>query len=359
MVAYAYYRLPYSDEYTEMIQTDGEPEEIHSYSELNGQNGFVMSPFAASHDQPILLIHPDKVEKHKVGEREKTVLMETPSKECSRERWHYATDFANFHARLLSGEFRKIVLARCAGEETEHAIPPEELFLRACEMYPRVFVSLVYTEKSGTWLMATPEILLDGKGNDWCTIALAGTMNLQGKQLELDNPPSGDKTPSTDVTWDTKNIQEQRYVATYVTECLERFTNDFHEEGPYTARAGNVAHLRSDFKFRLADCSRLGDVIGVLHPTPAVCGLPKKETYNFIINNEDAPRHYYSGFVGPLNACGETHLYVSLRCMQICGNRYNLYAGGGLLKDSVEQQEWDETEAKMETMRRCLAIKRM
>ena len=35
-----------------------------------------------------------------------------------------------------------------------------------------------------------------------------------------------------------------------------------------------------------------------------------------------------------------------------------LWAGGGLLKDSAEEQEWAETEAKLETMRRCIAIKK-
>jgi isochorismate synthase len=45
--------------------------------------------------------------------------------------------------------------------------------------------------------------------------------------------------------------------------------------------------------------------------------------------------------------------------MQITENQYRLYAGGGLLKDSIEEQEWQETEAKLETMRQCIATKRM
>ena len=50
----------------------------------------------------------------------------------------------------------------------------------------------------------------------------------------------------------------------------------------------------------------------------------------------------------------ETHLYVSLRCMNIEGGLYHLYAGGGLLKDSSEEMEWQETEAKLQTMRKIL-----
>jgi isochorismate synthase len=119
-------------------------------------------------------------------------------------------------------------------------------------------------------------------------------------------------------------------------------------------RAANLVHLRSDFTFTLYNNARVGDVLQLLHPTPAVCGLPKKEAYGFILDNEHTPRLYYSGFMGPLNLSSVTHLYVSLRCMQITNSLYRLYAGGGLLKDSVEEQEWMETEAKMETMRRVL-----
>ena len=232
-----------------------------------------------------------------------------------------------------------------------------ELFQRACQLYPRLFISLVYTPKSGLWLTATPEILLEGDGSEWRTIALAGTMKLEGDELLGEGEH---------MTWSTKNIQEQRYVATYLMGCLEQLAKNIREEGPRTVRAANLVHLRSDFTFTLLNNARVGDVLQMLHPTPAVCGLPKQETYSFILDNEHTPRLYYSGFMGPLNLSPVTlhhspvtHLYVSLRCMQITSDRYRLYAGGGLLKDSIEELEWQETEAKLETMRQCIAIKKM
>jgi isochorismate synthase len=241
--------------------------------------------------------------------------------------------------------FRKIVLARCADEKKEEKVEPMDLFYRACALYPRMFIALVETEKSGCWLTATPEILLDGEGQDWRTIALAGTMKLEGEQLNGEGET---------LRWSTKNIQEQRIVATYITECLEQFTGDFREEGPRTVRAANLVHLRSDFTFKLENQDHIGDLLQTLHPTPAVCGLPKREAFQFITRNEHSPRRYYSGFMGPLGQ--QTHLYVSLRCMNIERNVCHLYAGGGLLKDSTEEQEWTETEAKMETMRRLLYV---
>jgi isochorismate synthase len=355
MSAYAIYRLPHEDCATLVQQTEGEPAEFLSCTELNGRHGFVVAPFEVTAQQPILLIRPDRVESLEVrGEgqavRDMTAAEYSLTSHHSPLTTSYSIDFANYHAQLEAGIFRKIVLARCAEEASDEAIDPMELFRRACELYPRMFISLVSTSKSGVWLIATPEILLEGKAHDWHTVALAGTMKLEGDSLMGE----GEK-----VTWATKDIQEQRIVTTYIAECLEQFTGDFHEEGPRTVRAANLVHLRSDFSFTLPDGQHLGDLLHALHPTPAVCGLPKRDTFNFIIHNEHTPRRYYSGFMGMLDPDGGTHLYVSLRCMNIEGSHYHLYAGGGLLTDSTVSQEWLETEAKLETMRQCIAIKKM
>ena len=349
MPAFAIYRLPHDDHAIMVEQSSGEPEEFLSCTELNGKRGFVIAPFEVKDDQPILLIRPDVVKEVPLDCKKGMTVREYPVADCSQSSTSaYSIDFANYHSQLELGTFRKIVLARCVTETLSETIPPMELFYRACDLYPRMFISLVSTSKSGIWLTATPEILLEGKGHEWCTIALAGTMKLEGESLQSEGE---------NITWSTKNIQEQRIVATYITECLEQYTSDFHEEGPRTVRAANLVHLRSDFTFSLQDNRHIGNLLNTLHPTPAVCGLPKRETFSFIVRNEHTPRRYYSGFMGLLDPDGETHLYVSLRCMNIEGSRYHLYAGGGLLKDSVLEQEWAETEAKLETMKRCIAIR--
>ena len=344
MSAYAIYRLPHEDHATLITQSVGEPMELHSLTELNGKQGFVVAPFEVKADQPVFLIQ-GKTETIALS-NEQLTADDGKNRLPSDMSNYYKVDFANYHSQLEADKFRKIVLARCADEQMPNGVKPIDLFYRACQLYPRLFIALVDTEKSGCWLTATPEILLDGHGADWRTIALAGTMKLEGDQLDGEGET---------LTWSTKNIQEQRIVATYITECLEQFTDDFREEGPRTVRAANLVHLRSDFTFKLADNNKIGDLLQALHPTPAVCGLPKREAFKFIVKNEHTPRRYYSGFMGPV-AQEDTHLYVSLRCMNIDGDVCHLYAGGGLLKDSVEEQEWLETEAKMETMKRLLYV---
>ena len=287
-MAYAIYRLPHEDHATLIRQTEGEPVELFSLTELNGRQGFVVAPFEVNAEQPILVIQ---------GDETKVVLEEREKREDEGERkksapsLYYSIDFANYHSQLENDTFRKIVLARCADVKLGENVEPMELFYRACSLYPRLFIALVETEKSGCWLTATPEILLDGKGSDWRTIALAGTMKLEGDQLNGEGET---------LRWSTKNIQEQRIVATYITECLEQFTGDFREEGPKTVRAANLVHLRSDFTFKFDSQDHIGELLNTLHPTPAVCGLPKREAFQFIVKNEHTPRRYYSGFMGPL-----------------------------------------------------------
>ena len=338
MRSFALFRLPYEKRCTLVVQTTGVPQELMACNELSGQQGFVMAPFAVSPSHPLLLIRADEVTSDLTDLDGLSDLVDTHGLTALDKGVHadYHMNFANFHAQLCNHSFQKLVLSRSielprTGDET-----PLQLFQRACERYPRMMICLVYTPQSGLWLAATPEILLAGKDHRWQTIALAGTMKYE-----------------EELRWSDKNIQEQRYVATYITRQLEQFTHDFTEEGPRTARAGHLAHLRSDFLFSLPDESVVGDLLQALHPTPAVCGLPKQEAFRFIQQNEHHDRSYYSGFMGPLFLNGQTNIFVTLRCMQLFRDGYRLYAGGGLLKDSVEEQEWQETETKLDTIR-CL-----
>ena len=347
MTAFAYYRLPYLHHANFVAQHQGEPEVLSSVAELNGKEGFVIAPFSPSSDCPVLLIHPDESRLLAISEERMASSSESELKESISARDIYAEDFECFHRELEKGTFRKIVLARKATMLTADK-DFEKLFMKACRMYPRLFVSLVYTPQSGMWLMATPEILLRGEQGRMLTMSLAGTQKAEPSRTVADYPIEG-------VEWSQKNREEQLYVTDYIEDCIRAFSDDYQLKGPYTTMAANLYHLRTDITFQLRDEGRLGDVIDTLYPTPAVCGIPKDEARRFILQHEHQPRKYYSGFVGPISPQGKTHLFVSLRCMNILPDgTCELYAGGGLLKESEMEKEWNETEAKMQTIRRVL-----
>lgn len=371
MKGFALYRMPYAGDSNATFSKgdctllSGEVLEVSSCNELNTLQGFVMAPFVQSsematphsqREKPILVIRADSLSSVKEDEvcslLQEVQLDASPSvttkNACHTStlrsknyRADYHIDFLNFHAHLLNDNFQKLVLSRCVEVEREEKTDPVELFQRASRRYPRMFIALVYTEQSGLWLAATPEVLLTGDGQQWKTVALAGTMAWADCNATLSQ-------------WSEKDVQEQRYVATYIAEQLGKFTKEFSEEGPQTVRAGHLAHLRSDFNFTFLENANAGQLIEAMHPTPAVCGLPKKDALRFILQNEHHDRSYYSGFMGPMGVEGQTALFVTLRCMRIYENAYRLYAGGGLLKGSVEEQEWQETEAKLDTMRNII-----
>ena len=330
MRSFAIYRLPFAEECTMLVQHSA-PSELSSLTELNGKEGFVIAPFSPSADCPILLLQPDEVRTMPVKEVQSLAKKEEEANEKEADRTKYHRDFAAFHKELANNKFAKIVLSRCVQEQIPHDLQPEEVFWQACKKYPRQFVALFSTPQSGIWLMATPEILLDGDGTEWRTMALAGTMRKDGP-------------------WDEKDCKEQEYVADYIEQCLADYATDIHRSQPYTRKAATLYHRCSDFKFRLKDGVSIGNVISALHPTPAVCGIPKYETQAFIMRNESHAREYYSGFCGPLQLNGSSHLFVSLRCMKLIGERCRLFSGGGLLEQSDEKHEWKETEYKLNTM---------
>lgn len=351
--AFALYRLPHSAE-IRLVREEEQPVLVLDHiSRLDGKEGFVLAPFHITAEKPVVVIQ-GRNQEYVPGQ---TVLPEchfgTPTETEQESKECYEKDFSRFHNALSQGRFGKLVLARRCNVPRKGHISPENLFLDACQRYPRMMIALVSSAQSGTWLMATPETLLRGDGKEWHTMALAGTMQLSAEEQMNFDLPIGN--PGTQPQWSAKNRAEQQLVADYLDSKLKLYAEKVVQLPTHTVRAGNLVHLRSDFTFTLPSTEKLGTLLESLHPTPAVCGLPKEEARNFILENESAPREYYSGFMGPLCMEGETHLYVALRCMRLFPQCHVLYAGGGLLPESIVENEWRETEQKMETMKLCIA----
>lgn len=356
-VCFALYRLPWTDEPILVMQEDGEPDYLNNLTELNQKRGFLLSPFQLTETRPAVLIRPDIVAHD--WEEIKPTLQEwnvrhpqpritdlppqtTPIHETSEkeEKEIYTETFSRFILPLKEKQFRKLVLSRSSSHMLNNDFSPLSAFIRACNSYPRMMISLCHTPSTGTWIGSTPEIILSGHDTNWHTVALAGTMPMQGETMPTE--------------WSKKNQEEQAFVGEYIRKAVKKFGSKLSEKGPYTARAGQLVHLRTDFHFCLKDTAHLGNVLQELHPTPAVCGLPKEEAYRFILQTEPHDRLFYSGIIGWIDPEGETTLYVNLRCMHLTGHMATLYAGGGILPDSTADSEWEETQQKMNTMRNIL-----
>jgi isochorismate synthase len=204
-------------------------------------------------------------------------------------------------------------------------------------------VSFVSSPIIGTWIGATPEVLVSVEDNRiFRTVALAGTKAFtEGTNLKQ-------------VAWTQKEIEEQALVSRYIISCFKKIRlREFEEHGPKTIVAGNLMHLKTDFTvdMKATNFPQLGSVmLKLLHPTSAVCGMPLETALDFLKEHEGYNREFYSGYFGPVNVQNNITLFVNLRCMQLFGNQALIYAGAGVTIDSVPSTEWEETEMKMNTL---------
>lgn len=245
--------------------------------------------------------------------------------------------------------FQKVVLSRREKIKFTEKISLRDVFKRLCKFYPSSFISAVYVPGHNIWMGVSPEILISvDRQNIFRTMALAGT------QQYLPD------VPLFSITWTQKEIEEQALVAGYIINAFKKIRlREFEEEGPRTVRAGNLVHLQTDFYVNLNEVNYpdLWQVmLELLHPTSAVCGMPKTESLAFIKTYEGYPREFYSGFLGPVNIDSEINIFVNLRCMQIMPSLREayLYAGGGITMNSDPEKEWNETLLKMETLLKAI-----
>lgn len=254
--------------------------------------------------------------------------------EAPTSREKYASLFQLYTSFIRSGDVCKIVLARTADTEIPPAFSAYRAFCTACAQNPNAFKALVHTPRHGTWIFCTPEQLVTGSGNSWHTMALAGT-----------------RIPNL-LPWDAKNRREQALVTDFIREILTPLADELEESPLENLRAGRIEHLCTRFSWKMQP-GRLPQLLEQLPPTPAVCGSPVAEARTLLQQYPDIDRSCYAGYLGPWGN-GAVQLYVSLRCMQIFPECCRLYAGGGLMPDSDEEQEWQETENKMACMRQAI-----
>lgn len=248
-----------------------------------------------------------------------------------------------------SGHLNKIVPARLKKIKLNNDFDLISSLKSLIQSYPNAFINFFHIPDLGTWIGASPEILIQTQGDEFYTMSLAGTQKAQG-----DNPLKS-------AAWTQKEIEEQALVSRYIVDCFKKIRlREYDEHGPKTVLAGNLLHLRSDFKVNMKKTNfpQLGSVmLELLHPTSAVCGMPRKEAFEFLRENEKFDRSLFAGYIGPVNIEGETSIYVNLRTARLMEGVAILYAGAGVTEDSIPEKEWEETEMKCDIIGQHLNLK--
>lgn len=307
------------------------------------EKGFVFAPFDAEEIPFIPLEHADIYDEtvhSKNYHFEQKAL--TPNSVAGKD---FFEDLVEKAVDAIHGQqFQKVVLSR----KEEVAAPDFDIQATMRKMiyqYPDAFKYCFSHPKIGTWIGATPEQFLKANGNAIKTVALAGT------QLDKN---------TKNIVWESKEKTEQQLVTDFIVDSFRDLVKEVTLSSPYSVKAGNLWHIKTDISATLKSKKFLRKVITALHPTSAVCGLPKWEAKEFIRQNEGYDREYYSGFLGELNIdlatfkTLQTDLFVNLRCMKILPNKAQLFVGCGITKDSNPQAEYLETVNKSMTMKKII-----
>lgn len=330
------------------------------------QPGFIINPYAERRPGKAAWINPDIILRYDGI----SLRCLTDSKECSEffrklkmitekdkspRRYHLGKGnnlkdtteniFIEYAGKAIAGigkgDFEKVVPARIKTVALRGDQTPGAIFSRLTATYKSAFKSIISHPEYGTWLGASPELFghwTDEK--EFNTISLAGTQRI-GNEAE--------------VVWNDKELEEQGIVTRFIIDQAHALGLPLVEmNGPNTVKAGRLNHLKTNLKFRLHEGQKVMDILHQLHPTPAVCGLPRNAADKFIKRNEPFDRGLYAGFLGPVNFNNSSDIYVNLRCLKLNTETAYLFAGAGMTRLSSPEKEWKETEYKCETINRVL-----
>ncbi len=265
--------------------------------------------------------------------------------DAGREAWTAAVHDAV--ARIASGPLAKVVLARQVVVDADRAFDRRDILDRLRQGDVASFTYAV-----GGFVGASPELLVRRRGNRVVSRPMAGTATRGAT-------PADDERMVAELGASPKEAEEHALVVRAVREALEPVCIELSAAGrPDAVRLATVTHLATTVAGHLLEPSPSAlALVGLLHPTPAVGGLPRADALAAIAELEAFDRDLYAGPVGWVDSRGDGDWAVALRCARLDGARARLVAGAGIMADSDPDAEWAETEAKLEPMLRALATR--
>jgi menaquinone-specific isochorismate synthase len=255
--------------------------------------------------------------------------------------WLEAVDTAR--ARLDGVTIEKVVLARDLAVWSEEPFDPRVLARRLAERFPACFTFAV-----DGLVGASPELLVRRTGTAVDSLVLAGSA-ARGRDA------AEDAALGRTLLASSKDLHEHRPAVAAVAGALRALGVELQLDAePRLLRLDNIQHLATDVRGRLAGAATALDLAGRLHPTPAVCGTPTDAARALIRELEGLDRGRYAGPVGWVDARGDGEFAIALRCAVVVGARARLFAGAGIVAESLPEAELEETRLKFRAMQSAL-----
>lgn len=220
---------------------------------------------------------------------------------------------------------------------------------------------------------ASPEMLLQLREREVFSRVLAGTARRRANMDQSELEQLADWLRGS-----PKNSREHQLAAASAVKALTPITEQLRVSEPFALTLPNVIHLATDIYGQIAGDTGALALVEALHPTAAVCGTPTAAAAQLITELEGMDRERYAGPVGWVDWRGEGQWCIALRSGQVLastpqlagtqggpagypmGNQpvgsVRIFAGAGIMPDSVAADELAETNAKMAPMRAALGL---
>ncbi|MFO6451387.1 MULTISPECIES: isochorismate synthase MenF [unclassified Aeromicrobium] len=258
--------------------------------------------------------------------------------------------------RIASGDVAKVVLGRCLEVCSSPALSPGEITsaLLTGRPGPYVFCLPLDDAPDAPWLVgASPELLVRRRGAEISSTPLAGS-------VPRSSDPDEDSRRASALADSTKDLAEHAFVVRHIAEALAPVCDRLEvPDRPEVIATDSMWHLASPLRGRLAEPGEHTalDLGRLLHPTPAVGGVPT-EAATGLIDRLEGPglRGPFGGFVGWMDGRGDGELAVTIRAGVLAGERLRLFAGAGIVDGSDPRAEAEETAAKLGTMSRAVGL---
>ena len=257
----------------------------------------------------------------------------------SPERWRDDV-VAVGRDKIVAGALDKVVLARELVLRTDQPIPTSSVLRRLRAAFPAAIIFAV-----DGLCGASPELLVGRHRDVVRAHPLAGT---SPRASDL----SADQASAAALLGSTKDRWEHRITIDWLLDGLLPFCSYVDAEPePSIVSLANVHHLGTLVEGRLSSpAASVLELVGALHPTPAVGGAPQDIALDLIGEIEQIDRGRYAGPVGWLDAQGNGAFAVGIRSADISGCNARILAGVGVVADSDPEAELTETRNKFKAM---------
>ena len=247
--------------------------------------------------------------------------------------------FRRIRREVLAGRLTKMVPVLTEGGVAEG--DPASL-LGAVLAAPKNLWGYARVTNGHGFLGATPELLFQCEGKEVRTMALAGTAK-----------PGDDAAFLTDV----KEIEEHEIVAEFLAERLGTL-GPVRRDARHLCEAAGLRHFQTGLSVQCAALPDPGQLVALLHPTPAVGCLPRTDEWLTKLREYRTLLKVPSFFGAPFGFShgGAQHFVVSIRGLAWEGDKLVLPSGCGIVGGSAFDHEWRELRLKRESVVRLLGI---